>query len=90
MIKKISEVSAKTAQAKQSDSLIVNWTREFPTESGDYLYSSAMTKGVVVLSIAYSKQGILVCTNAKNMPLADFSKMFANAMWSSSKIEVPR
>jgi len=75
---------------EKSDCFIVNWTRELPTEPGDYLYSSTMTNGVVVLTIARNKQRVLVCTNAKKMPLADFSEMFADAMWSSSKIEVPK
>jgi hypothetical protein len=73
----------------KSDCFTVNWTRELPTEPGDYLYSSALTKGVTVLTTAFNKQGVLVCTNAKKMTLAEFSEVSPDGMWSSSKIEVP-
>ena len=68
----------------------VKWTRELPTEPGDYLFSSPMTKGVAVLTIAKNKQGVLVCRNAQNRPLAECSELFADGMWSASKIEVPK
>jgi len=74
----------------KKDCFIVNWTRELPTEPGDYLFSSTFTKGVTILRVAKSKQGILVCANAKNMSLAEFSEIAVNGMWSSSKIEVPK
>jgi hypothetical protein len=70
--------------------VIVHWTRELPTEPGDYLFSSTFTRGITILTIAKSKQGVLVCANAKNMSLPEFSEMVVDGMWSSSKIEVPK
>ena len=68
----------------------VKWTRELPTEPGDYLFSSTFTKGVTILTIAKSKQGVLICRNAKNMTLPELSEFIADGMWSASKIEVPQ
>ena len=75
---------------KKKNSFTVTWTRELPTEPGDYLFSSTFTKGVTVLTIDKSKQGVLVCRNAKNMSPAEFSEIAVDGMWSSSKIEMPK